>query len=229
MYKIVLIRHGESIWNQNNKFTGWTDVDLSPKGHEESIIAGEKLKDNGFTFNVAYVSLLKRAIKTLWNVLDVMDLLWIPVIKDWRLNERHYGALQGLNKTEIAKQYGDKQVQMWRRSYNIAPPSINKDDVRYPGKDIRYSNMSTKEIPLTECLKDTVARVVPFWQQNIVPQLESGKKIIIVAHGNSLRALIKYLNNISDKDIIDLNIPTATPIICNLSNNLQVIDNYRII
>ncbi|MDR0915219.1 MAG: 2,3-diphosphoglycerate-dependent phosphoglycerate mutase [Endomicrobium sp.] len=229
MHKIVLIRHGESIWNKENKFTGWTDVDLSKQGHEESILAGKKLQANGFTFDIAYVSLLKRAVKTLWNILNVMDLLWIPVIKDWRLNERHYGALQGLNKTEIAKKYGDKQVQIWRRSYNIAPPPITKDDIRYPGKDVKYSNIQNDKIPLTECLKDTVARVIPFWKKNIIPQLQAGKNIIIVAHGNSLRALIKYLNSISDNDIVNLNIPTASPIIYNFNNSLQVIKTYSMV
>jgi 2,3-bisphosphoglycerate-dependent phosphoglycerate mutase len=229
MYKIVLVRHGQSMWNKENKFTGWTDVDLSQKGHDESILAGKKLKDNGFSFNLAYVSLLKRAIRTLWNILDVMDLLWIPVVKDWRLNEKHYGTLQGLNKSETAKKYGDKQVQIWRRSYNIAPFPITKDDIRYSGKDTKYSNIPNNKIPLTECLKDTVERVVPFWENNIIPQLKIGKKIIIVAHGNSLRALIKYLNGISDNDIVNLNIPTAVPIIYNLNNNLQVIKNYNMV
>ncbi|MDR0890682.1 MAG: 2,3-diphosphoglycerate-dependent phosphoglycerate mutase [Endomicrobium sp.] len=228
MYKIILMRHGESIWNKENKFTGWTDIDLSEKGYQDSILAGRKLLEHSLTFNIAYTSVLKRAIKTLFNLLEIMDLLWIPVIKSWRLNERHYGALQGLNKLETAQKYGKDKVQMWRRSYDVTPMQLTKGDSRYPGKDIKYTNIPREQLPLTECLKDTVKRVIPFWQKEITPNIKEGKKIIIVAHGNSLRALIKYLENISDDEIINLNIPTATPIVCNLDNNLKLINRYII-
>jgi 2,3-bisphosphoglycerate-dependent phosphoglycerate mutase len=226
MYKIVLIRHGESIWNKENKFTGWTDVDLSKEGIKEALNAGAELKKAGFTFDLAYTSVLKRAIKTLWNVLDVMNLAWVPVIKDWRLNERHYGALQGLNKAETAEKYGQEQVKIWRRSYDTPPMALDKDDDRYPGKDAKYAELSKNELPLTECLKDTVSRVVPYWEKEIVPQIKAGKKVIVAAHGNSLRALVKYLCNISDNDIINLNIPTAMPLVYELSENLKPIKNY---
>ncbi|MDR3257158.1 MAG: 2,3-diphosphoglycerate-dependent phosphoglycerate mutase [Endomicrobium sp.] len=226
MYKIVLIRHGESVWNKENRFTGWSDVDLSEKGNEEALKAGQQLKKDGFIFDLAYTSVLKRAVKTLWNVLNIMDLLWIPVIKSWKLNERHYGALQGLNKAETAAKYGEEQVKIWRRSYDIQPMALDENDKRYPGKDVRYSVLSKSEIPLTECLKDTVARVVPFWEKEIVPQIKTGKKIIIAAHGNSLRALVKYLDSISDSDIVNLNIPTAVPLIYELDENLKPIKNY---
>ncbi|MDR3253789.1 MAG: 2,3-diphosphoglycerate-dependent phosphoglycerate mutase [Endomicrobium sp.] len=226
MYKVVLVRHGESVWNKENIFTGWSDVDLSEKGNEEALQAGEQLKRDGFTFDLAYTSVLKRAIKTLWNVLDTMDLLWVPVTKNWRLNERHYGALQGLNKSETASKYGETQVKLWRRSYDTPPMSLNENDDRYPGKDMRYSGLSKKEIPLTECLKDTVARVVPYWEKEVVPQIKTGKKIIIVAHGNSLRALVKYLDKISDNDIVNLNIPTAMPLVYELDENLIPTNNY---
>jgi 2,3-bisphosphoglycerate-dependent phosphoglycerate mutase len=226
MYKIVLIRHGESVWNKENKFTGWTDVDLSEKGYQEALDAGKQLKDEGFTFDLAYTSVLSRAIKTLWNVLNVMDLVWIPVIKSWRLNERHYGALQGLNKAETAAKYGQDQVKIWRRSYDVPPMPLEKNDERYPGNDRRYSELSKKELPLTECLKDTVERVVPYWEKEIVPQIKTGKKIIIAAHGNSLRALVKYLDNISDNDIVNLNIPTAIPLVYELSEDLKPIKSY---
>ncbi|MDR2676880.1 MAG: 2,3-diphosphoglycerate-dependent phosphoglycerate mutase [Endomicrobium sp.] len=226
MYKIVLIRHGESIWNKENRFTGWTDIDLSENGKNEALQAGEQLKKNGFTFDLAYTSVLKRAIKTLWNILDTMELLWIPVVKSWKLNERHYGALQGLNKAETAIKYGESQVQRWRRSYDISPISLNESDDRYPGKDARYSDIPKNEIPLTECLKDTTARVVPFWEKEIVPCIKTGKKIIVVAHGNSLRALVKYIDKISDNNIINLNIPTAAPLIYELDDNLTPINSY---
>ncbi|MDR0985144.1 MAG: 2,3-diphosphoglycerate-dependent phosphoglycerate mutase [Endomicrobium sp.] len=223
MYKIVLVRHGESIWNKENKFTGWTDVDLSKDGCKEAILVGKKLKKMGYSFDLAYTSVLKRAIKTLWNILSIMDLLWIPVIKNWELNERHYGALQGLNKDETAKKHGKNQVNLWRRSYDISPLPIEKFDHRYPGKEEKYLEIPEKKIPLTESLKDTVKRVVPFWEKNIVPNIKKNKKVIIVAHGNSLRALIKYIENINKKNIINLNIPTATPIIYELNEKLEII------
>ncbi|MDR1784491.1 MAG: 2,3-diphosphoglycerate-dependent phosphoglycerate mutase [Endomicrobium sp.] len=226
MYKVVLVRHGESVWNKENRFTGWSDVDLSEKGNEETLMAGEQLKKEGFTFDLAYTSVLKRAIKTLWNIVDKMDLIWIPVIKSWKLNERHYGALQGLNKAETAVRYGEGQVKIWRRSYDISPMPLDENDERYPGKDVRYSKILKSEIPLTECLKDTVSRVVPYWKEEISSQIKSGKKIIIVAHGNSLRALVKYLDNISDDDIVNLNIPTAMPLVYELDGNLKPIRNY---
>jgi 2,3-bisphosphoglycerate-dependent phosphoglycerate mutase len=226
MYKVILIRHGESVWNKENKFTGWVDVDLSEKGNEEALKAGKQLKKDGFIFDLAYTSVLKRAIKTLWNVLNTMDLLWVPVVKDWRLNERHYGALQGLNKVETAAKYGEEQVKIWRRSYDIAPMALDENDERYPGKEARYSGLLKGEIPLAECLKDTVARVVPYWEKEIVPQIKAGKKIIITAHGNSLRALVKYLDNISDSDIVNLNIPTAMPLVYELDENLKAVKNY---
>jgi 2,3-bisphosphoglycerate-dependent phosphoglycerate mutase len=226
MYKIVLIRHGESIWNKENKFTGWTDVDLSEKGLEEALKAGEQLKKDGFIFDLAYTSVLKRTIKTLWNILNTMDQVWIPVIKSWKLNERHYGALQGLNKTETAARYGEEHVKIWRRSYSTPPMPLEESDPRYPGKDIRYAGLTKKELPLVECLKDTVERVVPYWENEIVTQIKAGKKIIIVAHGNSLRALVKYLDNISDNEIVNLNIPTAMPLVYELDDNLKPIKSY---
>jgi 2,3-bisphosphoglycerate-dependent phosphoglycerate mutase len=226
MYKIVLIRHGESIWNKENRFTGWTDVDLTEKGSDDALKAGEILKKEGFTFDLAYTSVLTRAIKTLWNVLAPMDLLWVPVIKSWRLNEKHYGALQGLNKAETVKKYGEEQVKLWRRSYDVAPIALDENDKRYSGKDPRYEGLSEKEIPLTESLKDTVARVVPYWEKEIVLQVKAGKKIVISAHGNSLRALVKYLDNISDADIVNLNIPNAMPLVYELDANLKPTKNY---
>lgn len=228
MYKIVLIRHGESTWNKENKFTGWANVGLSEKGREEAIKAGQQLKEEGFTFDLAYTSVLKRAIKTLWTVLDNMDLHWIPVIKTWKLNERHYGGLQGLNKAETAAKYGDDQVKIWRRSYDTPPPALERNDERFPGNDPRYASLSESELPLTECLKDTVARVIPYWENEIAPKVKEGKKIIIAAHGNSLRALVKYLDNISDADIVNLNIPTAMPLVYELDENLKPIKNYYI-
>lgn len=228
MYKLVLIRHGESVWNKENKFTGWTDVDLSEKGTQEAIKAGQDLKKEGFSFDLAYTSVLKRAIKTLNNVLEQMDLLWIPVEKSWRLNERHYGSLQGLNKAETAAKFGEAQVKIWRRSYDTPPEPLSTTDKRYAGNDPRYKNVDKKDIPLTECLKDTVARVIPFWNSEIAPKIKEGKKIIIAAHGNSLRALVKYLDNISDENIVNLNIPTAMPLVYELDENLKPIKSYYV-
>lgn len=226
MKKIVLLRHGESTWNQENRFTGWTDVDLTPQGIQEAQNAGRLLRKHGFAFDIAYTSVLKRAIRTLWIVLDEMDQMWIPVQHTWRLNERHYGALQGLNKAETATQYGDEQVLIWRRSYDIRPPALTIDDSRYAGMDPRYKNLAHDDIPLTECLKDTVARFLPYWNTTIAPQVQAGKSIIIAAHGNSLRALVKYLDNISDADILNCNIPTGVPLIYELDDNLKPIQNY---
>ncbi|MDR3048684.1 MAG: 2,3-diphosphoglycerate-dependent phosphoglycerate mutase [Elusimicrobiota bacterium] len=226
MYKIVLIRHGESLWNKENRFTGWTDVDLTPKGKEEAIAAGELLKKEGYVFDLAFTSVLKRAIKTLWEILDIMDLQWIDIIKRWELNERHYGALQGLNKAETAKKYGEDKVKSWRRSYDIPPMPLDENDERYSGKDPRYASLSKEQLPLAECLKDTVARVIPFWTKEIAPKIKEGRNIIVSAHGNSLRALIKYLDNISDTDIISLNIPTAMPLVYELDDNLKAVKRY---
>ncbi len=226
MKKIVLLRHGESTWNQENRFTGWTDVDLTPNGIQEAQNAGQLLQEHEFTFDIAYTSVLKRAIRTLWIVLDEMDQMWIPIEHTWRLNERHYGALQGLSKTETAAQYGDEQVLIWRRSYDIRPPSLSIDDRRYAGTDPRYKNLACDDIPLTECLKDTVARFLPYWNKTIAPQIQAGKSVIIVAHGNSLRALVKYLDNVSDVDILNCNIPTGIPLIYELDDNLKPIQNY---
>ncbi len=223
MYKVVLLRHGESTWNKENRFTGWTDVDLSEKGIEEAHSAGKILREQGYTFDLAYTSVLKRAIRTLWITLDEMDLMWIPVIRNWRLNERHYGALQGLNKAETAAKYGEQQVLIWRRSYDTPPPALEKSDDRYPGKDRRYADLSEKELPLTECLKDTVERFLPFWHETIAPTIKSGKRVIIAAHGNSLRALVKYLDNISDEEIVSLNIPTGMPLVYELDKDLKPI------
>jgi 2,3-bisphosphoglycerate-dependent phosphoglycerate mutase len=225
MYKVVLIRHGESVWNKANKFTGWTDVELSEKGNEEAKQAGILLKEEGFTFDKAYTSVLKRAIKTLWHVMEQTDLMWIPVERCWQLNERHYGSLQGLNKAETAQEFGDDQVLIWRRSYNIAPPALEESDDRFPGKDKRYATLTKEQLPLTECLEDTVARVVPFWENTIAPDIKAGKKIIIAAHGNSLRALVKYLDNISEEDILKLNIPTGVPLVYELDENLKPISS----
>ncbi len=226
MKKVVLLRHGESIWNKENRFTGWTDVDLSDKGKEEAKKAGQALKKEGFIFDIAYTSVLKRAIRTLWATLDEMDLMWIPVYNSWRLNERHYGSLQGLNKSEMAAKYGEEQVLIWRRSYDIQPPALEESDSRYPGHDSRYKGLDKKDIPYTECLKDTVARFLPYWQDTIAPVVSSGKKVIIAAHGNSLRALVKYLDNISDQEIVKLNIPTGIPLVYELSDELKPIRNY---
>jgi len=226
MYKVVLLRHGESVWNRENKFTGWTDVDLSEKGLQEATHAGKLLKDEGFTFDIAFTSVLKRAIRTLWITLSGMDLMWIPVYRNWRLNERHYGDLQGLNKAETAAKYGDEQVLIWRRSYDVPPPVLERDDERYPGKDPRYADMDESDVPLTECLKDTVARFLPYWHETIAPTIKSGKKVLIAAHGNSLRALVKYLDNISEEAIVKLNIPTGVPLVYELDENLKPIKNY---
>ena len=226
MKKLVLLRHGESTWNKENRFTGWTDVDLTAKGLEEAQTAGRLLKENGFIFDIAHTSVLKRAIRTLWIALDEMDQMWIPIDLTWRLNERHYGSLQGLNKAETAIKFSEEQVLIWRRSYDIRPPALTRDDNRYPGFDLRYKNLAREEIPLTECLKDTVDRFLPYWNKTIAPQIQSGQRIIIAAHGNSLRALIKYLDNISDKDILNVNIPTGVPLVYELDDDLKPIRNY---
>lgn len=226
MYKLVLLRHGESTWNKENRFTGWTDVDLSEKGEMEAQNAGKLLKQEGYIFDLAYVSVLKRAIRTLHYALNEMDLLWIPVYKSWRLNERHYGALQGLNKAETAAKYGDEQVLIWRRSYATPPPPLTLDDPRYPGHDPRYADLSADELPLTECLKDTVARFLPYWHETIAPTVKSGKRVIVAAHGNSIRALVKYLDNVSDEEIVELNIPTGIPLVYELDADLKPIQNY---
>ncbi|MBP9853650.1 MAG: 2,3-diphosphoglycerate-dependent phosphoglycerate mutase [Candidatus Omnitrophica bacterium] len=225
-YKVVLLRHGESTWNKENKFTGWKDVDLSDKGKSEAAQAGRLLKAEGYTFDIAFTSLLKRAIRTQSLCLDEMDLLWIPVIKDWKLNERHYGDLQGLNKAETAKKFGEEQVLVWRRSYDIPPPALSKDDERYPGKDPRYKGLSAKEIPLTESLKTTVARVIPYWKNVIAPEVKKGKNVLITAHGNSLRALVKHLDNMTEDEILNLNIPTGIPLVYELDKNLKPIKHY---
>jgi 2,3-bisphosphoglycerate-dependent phosphoglycerate mutase len=226
MTKLVLIRHGESDWNRQNRFTGWTDVDLSEKGRAEAKEGGRALQAQGYTFDVAYTSVLKRAIRTLWIVLDEMDLMWIPVHRSWRLNERHYGALQGLNKAETAEKFGEAQVKIWRRSYDIPPPVLSPDDERYPGRDPRYRELSTKELPLTECLKDTVERFLPYWHGTIAPAVSAGLKVLIAAHGNSLRALVKYLDGISDEEIVELNIPTGMPLVYELDSDLKPLNRY---
>ena len=226
MIKLVLLRHGESIWNKENLFTGWTDVDLSDQGMAEAKRAGELLKAESLTFDVAFTSVLKRAIRTLWVVLDELDLMWIPVEHSWRLNERHYGALQGLNKAQTAAKYGNDQVLIWRRSYDVPPPALEESDPRYPGTDPRYQRLSPSDLPLTECLKDTVARFLPYWHQTIVPTIQAGKKVVIAAHGNSLRALVKYLDNISDEEIVALNIPTGVPLVYELDDQLKPIRHY---
>ncbi|HMD96775.1 MAG TPA: 2,3-diphosphoglycerate-dependent phosphoglycerate mutase [Terriglobia bacterium] len=226
MYKLVLLRHGESVWNKENLFTGWTDVDLSEKGNAEAHEAGRVLKVEGYAFDVAYTSVLKRAIRTLWIALDEMDLMWIPVVRDWRLNERHYGALQGLNKAETAAKYGEAQVKIWRRSYDIRPPALEETDPRYPGHDPRYKNLTKDQLPLTECLKDTVARFLPCWHEVIAPDVRNGRRVLITAHGNSLRALVKYLDNIPEQDIVELNIPTGMPLVYELDDGLQPLKSY---
>lgn len=224
MHKIVLIRHGESQWNKENRFTGWKDVDLSEKGRAEAAAAGKLLKAEGFTFDEAYTSVLKRAIRTLWSILSEMDLMWVPETKSWLLNERHYGGLQGLDKAETAAKYGDEQVLIWRRSYDVPPPALDKGDDRWLGSDPRYSGI--ENFPATECLKDTVARVVPYWENEIAPKVKSGKKLIIAAHGNSLRALVKHLDGIADDDIVNLNIPTGVPLVYELDADLAPIKSY---
>jgi 2,3-bisphosphoglycerate-dependent phosphoglycerate mutase len=226
MHKLVLLRHGESVWNKENLFTGWTDVDLSEKGVKEAKEAGRSLKSQGYCFDVAYTSLLKRAIRTLWIALDEMDLMWIPVIRDWRLNERHYGALQGLNKAETAAKYGEDQVKIWRRSYDIRPPTLEESDRRYPGHDPRYRGLTKDQLPLTECLKDTVARFLPYWHEEVAPTIKSGEKVLITAHGNSLRALVKYLDNVPDEEIVGLNIPTGMPLVYELDSELRPLRHY---
>jgi 2,3-bisphosphoglycerate-dependent phosphoglycerate mutase len=226
MYKLVLIRHGESEWNKANLFTGWTDVELSDKGRTEAKTGGEVLKKEGYVFDIAYTSVLKRAIRTLWIVLDELDQMWVPVIRDWRLNERHYGALQGLNKAETAAKYGEDQVKIWRRSYDITPPPLEKSDPRFPGHDPRYKSLSEEQLPATECLKDTVARFLPMWDDVIAPKIKEGQRVVIVAHGNSLRALVKHLDNISEQEIIGLNIPTGVPLVYELDENLNPIKHY---
>jgi 2,3-bisphosphoglycerate-dependent phosphoglycerate mutase len=226
MIKLVLLRHGESTWNKENRFTGWTDVDLSDRGREEAAAAGQLLKEGGYTFDVAYTSMLKRAIRTLCIALDVMDLLWIPVIKDWRLNERHYGALQGLNKAETAAKHGEAQVKIWRRAYDIPPPPLAPDDPRHPYRDRRYAGLAASALPLTESLKDTVDRFLPYWQGSIAPEIRSGKRVLIAAHGNSLRALVKYLDHMSEADIVELNIPTGIPLVYELNSELSPIRHY---
>lgn len=226
LIKLVLIRHGESLWNKENRFTGWTDVDLSENGLIEARKAGQILKANGYIFDIAYTSVLKRAIRTLWIVLHEMDLMWIPVYKSWKLNERHYGALQGLNKAETAKKYGDEQVHKWRRYVDVRPPELSIEDERYPGSELKYKALREEEIPKTESLEDTIKRVMVEWFQEIVPQIKVGKKVIISAHGNTLRALVKYLDNISSDNIVSLNIPTGVPLVYELDDNLKPIRHY---
>ncbi|HKI01426.1 MAG TPA: 2,3-diphosphoglycerate-dependent phosphoglycerate mutase [Thermoanaerobaculia bacterium] len=226
MIKLVLLRHGESVWNLENRFTGWTDVDLTPKGIEEAQEAGRLLREGGYTFDLTHTSLLKRAIRTLWITLDAMDLMWLPEYKSWRLSERHYGALQGLNKAETAAKYGDPQVLIWRRSYGDPPPPLDRDDPRFPGHDRRYDGLSPEELPVAESLKDTVARFLPYWHEKIVPELEAGLRVLIVAHGNSLRALVKHLDGISEEEIVGLNIPTGIPLVYELDDDLKPLAHY---
>jgi len=226
MFKLVLLRHGESTWNKANRYTGWTDVDLSEKGAREALESGKALKKEGYIFDIAYTSVLKRAIRTLWIVMDELDQMWIPVFRSWRLNERHYGALQGLNKAETAKQYGEDQVMLWRRSYDVRPPLLTEDDDRYPGKDPRYARLPKHLVPSGECLKDTVHRFLPFWEDTIAPAILEGKRIIISAHGNSLRALVKFLDNISEEKIVHLNIPTGIPLVYELDKDLKPLKSY---
>ncbi len=224
--KVVMVRHGESVWNAENRFTGWTDVDLSEKGREEAQNGAQVLKAEGYTFDVAYTSVLKRAIRTLWYVQDGLDLMWIPVHHSWRLNERHYGSLQGLNKAETAAQFGDAQVKIWRRSYDTPPPELTADDERFPGSDPRYADVTSEDLPLTECLRDTVARVLPYWEGTIVPTIQSGKRVLIAAHGNSLRALVKHLDNLSEAEIMELNIPTGVPLVYEFDDNMKPLKHY---
>jgi 2,3-bisphosphoglycerate-dependent phosphoglycerate mutase len=226
MLRLVLLRHGESTWNKENRFTGWTDVDLSEKGSEEAREAGRLMSAEKYEFDVAYTSVLKRAIRTLWSSLDELDMMWIPVHRSWRLNERHYGALQGLNKAETAAKYGDDQVKIWRRSYDTPPPSLTYEDPRHPSHDRRYGNLKRAELPLTESLKDTVARFLPHWHEVIAPDIKAGKRVLIVAHGNSLRALVKHLENVSDEEIVELNIPTGIPLVYQLNDDLKPLTKY---
>lgn len=226
MHRVVLLRHGESVWNQENRFTGWTDVDLSPRGLTEAAEAGRVLKEGGYAFDVAYTSVLKRAIRTLHIALETLDQLWIPEIKSWRLNERHYGALQGLNKAETAAEHGEAQTKIWRRSYDIPPPALAPDDARHPSRDPRYGNLTSEQLPLTESLKDTVARFLPYWHETIAPAIAAGQRVLIAAHGNSLRALVMYLDGISEADITELNIPTGIPLVYELDERLKPIRRY---
>lgn len=226
MKTLVLLRHGESTWNRENRFTGWTDVDLSPAGLEEARAAGRQMRTDGYLFDVAYTSVLKRAIRTLWLSLDEMDRMWIPVFKTWRLNERHYGSLQGLNKLETVEKHGEAQVKIWRRSYDIRPPALSPDDERAPQRDPRYADLNPEETPLTECLKDTVERVLPYWHTTIAPAVRSGQRVLIASHGNSLRALVKYLDNVSDTDIVGLNIPTGIPLVYELNDDLTPVRHF---
>jgi 2,3-bisphosphoglycerate-dependent phosphoglycerate mutase len=226
MKKLILLRHGESVWNKENRFTGWTDVDLTPKGVEEAAKAGELMREAGLVFDLAHTSVLRRAIKTLWLALERMDLMWIPILHSWRLNERHYGALQGLNKAETAAKFGDAQVLAWRRSYDVPPPALQPDDARFPGADPRSRSLAPAQVPLTECLKDTVARVLPYWNQTIAPDMRAGKRVLVAAHGNSIRALVKYLDKVSDTDIVGLNIPTGVPLVYELDDALKPLRHY---
>jgi len=226
MHKLVLLRHGQSQWNLDNRFTGWHDVDLTDQGREEAKAAGRVLKENGFVFDQAHTSLLKRAIRTLWIALDELDQMWLPVRRDWRLNERHYGALQGLNKSETAEKHGEEQVLIWRRAYDVPPPALEKSDARWPGNDARYANLTEAQQPLTECLADTVDRFLPYWHETIAPEIKAGKRVIIAAHGNSLRALVKYLDDVSDEAILKLTIPTGMPLVYELDEDLKPIKNY---
>ena len=226
MHKLVLLRHGQSQWNLENRFTGWTDVDLTDQGREEAKAAGLVLKEKGFIFDKAHTSVLKRAIRTLWIALDELDQMWLPVRRDWRLNERHYGALQGLNKSETAEKHGEEQVLIWRRSYDIPPPALAEDNEHYPGHDPRYANLTSEELPLTECLKDTVERFLPYWHEAIVPEIKEGQRVIIAAHGNSLRALVQYLDGLSEEAVLKLNIPTGMPLVYELDDDLKPIKNY---
>lgn len=226
MIKLVLLRHGESTWNKENRFTGWTDVDLNKKGIEESHQSGKILKKEGYDFDIAYTSVLKRAIRTLWIALDEMDRMWLPVKRSWRLNEKHYGALQGLNKSETAKEYGEEQVHKWRRSYDVQPPALEKTDKRYPGNESIYRNLKEGELPTTECLKDTVERFMPYWRDEIAPEIKAGSRVLISAHGNSLRALVKHLEDIPDEDIPNLNIPTGIPLVYELDKKLKPLNKY---
>ena len=226
MYKLVLVRHGESTWNLENRFTGWTDVDLTPTGIEQAKTCGRLLRDEGWEFDLCYTSVLKRATRTLWHCLDEMDRTWLPVVHSWRLNERHYGALQGLNKAETARKFGDEQVLVWRRSYDVPPPPLEPDDPRCERGDIRYANLTAGEVPLTECLKDTVARVLPFWTESMAPAIRSGRQLLVAAHGNSIRALVKYLDEVSDSDIVGLNIPNGIPLVYELDQALKPIRHY---
>ena len=226
MHKLVLIRHGESTWNLENRFTGWTDVDLTPTGVEQAKQAGRLLKAEGYEFDVAYTSVLKRATRTLWHTLDELDRTWLPVVHSWRLNERHYGGLQGLNKAETAKKYGDEQVLVWRRSYDTPPPPLEATDPRSERGDVRYAKLAAEQVPLTECLKDTVARVLPFWNESMAPAIRAGRRLVVAAHGNSIRALVKYLDGISDSDIVGLNIPNGIPLVYELDDELKPLRHY---